>query len=157
AVWSGVAAQDATPVTPPPAEPAPAPSAAPGESPFRPIYARGIDFKQPSQVAFQDWPPKELVERPYWLPWGVMTFERSVLFNQPILLLVTVPWNRAAQRMQKRAFADPSVLRYLNENFVSVAVRADRRPDIHARYATGGWPAISLLLPDGSPMLSQAN
>ncbi len=143
------AAQDQTP---PPASPAP-----PTESPFRPLYARGIDFSRPSQVAFQGWPPKELVERPYWLPWGGMTFERAQLFNQPIFLLVTVPWNRAAQRMQKAALADPSVLRYLNENYIAIAVRADRRPDLHARYATGGWPAISLLLPDGSPMLSQAN
>jgi uncharacterized protein YyaL (SSP411 family) len=142
---SGAAAQD------------PTPPAAPTESPFRPLYARGIDFSRPSQVAFQGWPPKELVERPYWLPWGGITFERAQLFNQPIFLLVTVPWNRAAQRMQKAALADPSVLRFLNENYLAIAVRADRRPDLHARYATGGWPAISLLLPDGSPMLSQAN
>jgi uncharacterized protein YyaL (SSP411 family) len=142
-------AQDQTPSA---ATPAP-----PTESQYRPLYARGIDFKRPSQVAFQGWPPKELIERPYWLPWGGITFERAQLFNRPIFLLVTVPWNRAAQRMQKRAFADPSVLRYLNENYISIAVRADRRPDLHARYATGGWPAISLLLPDGSPMLSQAN
>jgi uncharacterized protein len=122
-----------------------------------PPYLKGIDLNLPAQDAFKSWPPKELEERAYWLPWTGLSLQRAVISNQPIFLLVTVPWNRAAQRMAAESLADPSVLRKLNRDYVSLLVSADRRPDIYARYGTGNWPAISLLLPDGSPMLSQVN
>ena len=60
-------AQDVPPPEPSSTEATPAaptPPSPPPESRFRPIYARGIDFTRPSQVAFQGWPPKELIERP---------------------------------------------------------------------------------------------
>jgi uncharacterized protein YyaL (SSP411 family) len=122
-----------------------------------PPYLKGVDLTLPAQAAFKSWPPKELAERAYWLPWTTLSLQRAVITNQPIFLLVTVPWSRAAQRMATEALADPLVLRALNQDYVSLLVSADRRPDIYARYGTGNWPAISLLLPDGSPMLSQVN
>jgi uncharacterized protein YyaL (SSP411 family) len=118
---------------------------------------KGVDLTLPAQAAFKLWPPKELEERPYWLSWTGLSLQRAVLYNQPIFLLVTVPWSRAAQRMAQEALADPLVLRTLNHDYISLLVSADRRPDVYARYGTGNWPAISLLLPDGSPMLSQVN
>lgn len=131
--------------------------AVPPAPPSRPVYLKGIDLNRPSQDAFKGWPPTELKERPYWLPWSVLSLQRAVVCNQPVFLLVTVPWNRSAQRMAQEALADPLVLRTLNHDYLSLLVSADRRPDIYARYGTGNWPAGSLLLPDGSPMLSQAN
>jgi uncharacterized protein YyaL (SSP411 family) len=122
-----------------------------------PSYLKGVDLKQPAQAAFKGWPPKDLVERPYWLPWSALALQRATLMNQPIFLLVTVPWSRAAQRMAEGPLADRGVLRVLNDEYLSMLVSADRRPDVYARYGTGNWPAISLLLPNGSPMLSQAN
>ena len=139
--------------------PAPAKPEGPAERPafVMPPYLKGIDLNRPAQSAFREWPPKELEERPYWLPWTPLSFQRARIFNQPVFLIVTVPWNRFAQRMMDEALADPRVLRTLNHDYVSLIVRADRRPDIYARYGTGNWPAISLLLPDGSPMLSEVN
>lgn len=134
-----------------------APEPAQGDPGVLPPYLKGINLDLPIQTAFRAWPPKELEERPYWLPWASMSFQRASIFNRPILLIVTVPWNRYAQRMMKEALADPLVLRTLNIDYVSIVVRADRHPDVYARYGTGNWPAISLLLPDGSPMLSQVN
>jgi uncharacterized protein YyaL (SSP411 family) len=131
---------------------------APAPAPFTmPPYLRGVDLDLPAQAAFKDWPPKALEERPYWLPWTGMSFQRASLFNQPVFLLVSVPWNRYGQKIMKEALADPIVLRTLNHDYVTIAVRADRHPDVYARYGTGNWPAITLLLPNGSPMLSQAN
>src|SRR5262245_11523438 len=141
---SPVSSQDA----PPSPEPAPA---AP------PAYLRGVDMNAPTQVAFRHWPPKELEERPYWLPWSGLSLQRAAVTNQPIFLMLTVPWSRPAQRMAKGALADPQVLRGLNQDFISILVRGDRRPDVTARYGGGEWPSIALLLPDGAPMLSQAN
>jgi uncharacterized protein YyaL (SSP411 family) len=125
--------------------------------PTLPPYLKGIDLNVPAQWAFITWPSKELQERAYWLPWSALSLQRAILLNQPIFLLVTVPWNRAAQQMASGALADPLVLRTLNHDYMSLLVSADRRPDIYARYGTGNWPAISLLLPNASPMLSQAN
>ena len=122
-----------------------------------PPYLRGIDLDLPTQAAFKNWPPPELEERAYWLPWSSLALQRAQLVNQPIFLMVTVPWNRYAQRMLKEALADAGVLRAMNRDYVAVAARADRRPDVYARYGTGNWPSLSLLLPDGSPMLSQVN
>jgi len=122
-----------------------------------PVYLRGVDMSRPAQAAFRHWPPQELEERPYWLPWNGLALGRAAVSRQPIFLMLTVPWSRPAQRMSKGALADPLVLRALNQDFVSIAVRADRRPDITARYGSGEWPSIALLLPDGAPMLSQAN
>jgi len=122
-----------------------------------PPHLKGVDLNQPAQAAFANWPPKELIERPYWLTWGSLAMQRASVFNQPIFLLVTVPWNRSSQTMAAEALKDPMVLRTLNRDYISVLVSADRRPDVYARYGTGNWPAISLLLPNGSPMLSQQN
>ena len=49
------------------------------------------------------------------------------------------------------------MLRQANQGWVTVLQRADRRPDIQERYQTGTWPVVAFLLPDGHPMLSQAN
>lgn len=133
------------------------PPGAPPSKFVMPPYLKGVDLDLPAQAAFKDWPPKEIEERLYWLPWTGLSFQRAALFNQPIFLFVSVPWNRFGQRIMKEALADPVALRQLNHDYISIAVRADRHPDIYARYGTGNWPAISLLLPDGSPMLSQAN
>ena len=140
----------------PPAETPAAPTLPPSKF-VMPPYLKGVDLNLPAQAAFKDWPPKELEERLYWLPWTGLTFQRASLFNQPIFLFVSVPWNRFGQRIMKEALADPVALRVLNHDYISIAVRADRHPDIFARYGTGNWPAISLLLPSGAPMLSQAN
>ena len=129
----------------------------PAATPPVPSYLKGIDLSQPAQAAFAGWPPAALHDRAYWLPWSSLTLQRAVLFNQPVFLLLTVPWSRSAQRMTSETLADPVVLRSLNQDYLSILVSADRRPDIYARYGTGNWPAISLLLPDGAPMLSQAN
>lgn len=115
------------------------------------------DLTQPSQAVFRDWPPAALLERPYWLPWGPLAFQRAALFDRPVLFVMTVRWNRVAQKMAMGTLSDPGVQRAVNAEFVSVLVNADRRPDIALRYGTGGWPVIALLNADGNPMLSQAN
>ena len=122
-----------------------------------PPYLVGVDLDLPSQEAFRDWPPDALVERPYWLGWGLAAFRRAALFDRPVLFVMTVRWNRTAWEMATGTLADGDVLRAINERFASILVNADRRPDIALRYATGAWPVIAFLNHDGTPMLSQAN
>ncbi len=122
-----------------------------------PAYLRGVDLAQPAQAAFLSWPPRELTERLYPLPWVSKTFWRAALFRRPIVMVLTVPWNRFAQRFHAETLAAPGVQRALNDGYLTVLVSADRRPDLRERYQTGSWPAVSLLLPNGKPILSQAN
>lgn len=117
----------------------------------------GLDLERPSQEAFRDWPPPQLVERPYWLPWSGTAFQRALLFNRPILFILEVNWSATARRMLDGALADPRVLRAINGGFIAVRANADLRPDLRERYQTGRWPTVAFLMPNGKPMLSQVN
>ena len=86
-----------------------------------------------------------------------MTFQRATLFDRPVLMVLSVPWSRPAQRMAGSVLSAPEILEAINAGFVSVYVDADRRPDVAERYRTGNWPVIAFLTPGGHPMLSEAN
>lgn len=134
----------------------------PGEERFAPRSAlqqalEGVDLAQPAQSAFRSWPSEALLRRAYWLPWTTMTFQRATLFDRPVLMVLSVPWSRPAQRMAGSVLSAPEILEAINAGFVSVYVDADRRPDVAERYRTGNWPVIAFLTPRGHPMLSQAN
>src|SRR5262245_41663269 len=144
-----------TPAPAPPASPAAPAEDAPDA--HLPPLLKGVDLNQPAQHAFRDWPPADLIERPYWHSWNARTFQRAELYDRPLLLVLAVPWNRLSQRMLTETLTDKTVLREVNAEYLSVLVSADRRPDVRERYQTGTWPAITLLLPNGNPMLSHAN
>lgn len=130
---------------------------APPEAPALPFFLEGVDLTQPAQHAFRSWPPEAVRDRAYWLPWSWLTFQRANILRQPVLLVLTVPWSHPAQKVMTDTLTDVSVLRVANESVLMVLVSADRRPDIRDRYRTGNIPALNLLLPNGMPMLSQAN
>jgi uncharacterized protein YyaL (SSP411 family) len=111
----------------------------------------------PSQVAYADWPPAELLRRGYWLPWSELAFNRAALFGRPILFVMTTGWSGPSRQMVEETLASETVLANLNLGYVTVLVNADRRPDLKERYQTGTWPVVAWLLPNGLPMLSQAN
>lgn len=111
----------------------------------------------PSQEAFSEWPSQELSQRPYWLPWTRQAFQRAGLFSRPVLFVMTVNWSLPVRSMMSGPLSNPEVLEEVNRNYVSVMANADRRPDLKERYQTGDWPVIAFLLPNGAPMLSQAN
>src|SRR5438034_8946640 len=61
--------------------------------------------------------------------------------------------------MEREAFSDASVARFLNEHFVSIKVDREERPDLDALYMSavlaitgrGGWPMTVFLTPDRRP------
>jgi len=61
-----------------------------------PAFLKGVDLARPAQEAFRGWPPPEVVERPFWLPWDWLAVQRAKLFDRPIFFMMTVPWNRLA-------------------------------------------------------------
>jgi len=120
-----------------------------------PDFAKILDFTIPVQQQFEDWPPDALVERPYWFPFSERSFFRAVLFGKPVFLFIDSRWNHHAHQVREDLLGDPEVLRRLNEEFMTVYVNIDRRPDIQERYQTGTMPVMSLLLPTGDPMISK--
>lgn len=122
-----------------------------------PTFLKGVELDLPSQEAFRGWPEPFLVERLYPLPWTDATFLRSRLLEQPLVLVLAEPWSEPSRKMFRESFRDPRVLRELNGQFLTVIASADRRPELMLRYQTASWPVVALLLPDGNPMLSQAN
>ncbi len=91
-----------------------------------------------------------------WLDWGSTAFARAKAEDKLILLDLTAVWCHACHLMDQTTYADQQVLTLLQENFIAIRVDTDQRPDLEARYRTGGWPTTSLLLPTGE-ILFQAN
>ena len=91
-----------------------------------------------------------------WHEWGKEAFDRAEAEDKLILLDLTAVWCHACHIMDQTTYADPRVLALLQSNFIAVRVDTDQRPDLEARYRTGGWPTTSLLLPTGE-ILFQAN
>ena len=67
-----------------------------------------------------------MLDRAYWYPWSFLTFQRAGLFGRPVLLVLTVGWNRQAQRMDAETLSDPEVARAINDGYVAIRVDADR-------------------------------
>jgi uncharacterized protein YyaL (SSP411 family) len=91
-----------------------------------------------------------------WYEWAPEAFNRAQAEDKLILLDLMAVWCHACHVMDQTTYADPRVLALLQTNFIAVRVDTDQRPDLEARYRTGGWPTTSLLLPTGE-ILFQAN
>jgi len=101
-------------------------------------------------------PPEENLPRPgpavwesadqsiAWKPWTAAAFQEARRRDCPVLLYLAAPGGEGL-------FAGgSSSLRFLaEERFVALRVDPFQRPDIARRYATGGWPALVVMDPDG--------
>ncbi len=94
-----------------------------------------------------------------WYPWGEAAFAKARAENKPIFLSIgyaSCHWCRA---MAQESFEDPEVGAFLNENFVSIKVDREQRPDLDEQFMLvtqtasggGGWPNSVFLTPEGAP------
>ena len=94
-----------------------------------------------------------------WYPWGEEAFARARAGDKPVFLSVGYSSCHWCHVMEKESFEDPEIAALLNENFVSVKVDREERPDVDAIYmravqgmtGQGGWPMSVFLTPDGEP------
>lgn len=86
-----------------------------------------------------------------WMAWGPDPFRKAILRDRLVLLRVDVGWSRAS-REARAVWDDPALARLVMDRFVPILVDADRRPDLRERYPAPGWPAITVLLPNGVPI-----
>ena len=94
-----------------------------------------------------------------WYPWGSEALEKARAEDKPILLSVGYSACHWCHRMREESFEDVATSALINQNFVSIKVDREERPDIDALYmdavqaltGSGGWPMTVFLVPDGAP------
>ncbi len=94
-----------------------------------------------------------------WQPWGPLALTQAQLLDRPIFLSIGYAACHWCHVMERESFEDHDIARILNENFVSIKVDREERPDLDQVYMTavqamtgsGGWPMSVFLTPDGKP------
>ena len=94
-----------------------------------------------------------------WFPWGDEAFSKAAREDKPIFLSIGYSTCHWCHVIEKESFEDDSVAELLNEDFVSIKVDREERPDIDNVYMAvcqaitgrGGWPLTVLMTPDKKP------
>ena len=94
-----------------------------------------------------------------WYPWGEEAFEKARREHKPIFLSIGYSTCHWCHVMAHESFENPETAKLLNENFVSIKVDREERPDVDRVYMTyvqastggGGWPMSVFLTPDLKP------
>ena len=94
-----------------------------------------------------------------WYPWGDEALARARAENKPILLSIGYSACHWCHVMERESFENEQIAQLMNENFVSIKVDREERPDLDQIYmdavqlltGRGGWPLTVFLTPDGEP------
>jgi uncharacterized protein YyaL (SSP411 family) len=94
-----------------------------------------------------------------WSPWGPDALARAKLLDRPIFLSIGYAACHWCHVMERESFEDEATARYLNDQFVSIKVDREERPDLDQVYMAavqamtggGGWPMSVFLTPEGRP------
>jgi len=97
-----------------------------------------------------------------WYPWGEEAFEKARREDKPVFLSIGYSTCHWCHVMERESFADGQVAALLNENFISVKVDREERPDVDSVYMTvcqaltgaGGWPLTIVMTPDKKPFFA---
>ncbi|RDE11640.1 MAG: thioredoxin domain-containing protein [Candidatus Thorarchaeota archaeon] len=97
-----------------------------------------------------------------WFPWSQEAFDKARIENKPIFLSIGYSSCHWCHVMAHESFEDSNVARLLNENFVSIKVDREERPDIDRVYmrvaqlmtGRGGWPLTIVMTPDKQPFFA---
>ena len=95
-----------------------------------------------------------------WQRWSNSIFNTSEDLDK--LLVVSIGYSSChwCHVMEEETFANDSIAKIMNENFINVKVDREENPDVDQAYMTasqlmtgmGGWPLNVITLPDGSPI-----
>ncbi|MFF4487144.1 thioredoxin domain-containing protein [Streptomyces sp. NPDC001544] len=94
-----------------------------------------------------------------WWPWSDEAFEEARRTGKPVLLSVGYSSCHWCHVMAHESFEDEATAAYMNDNFVSIKVDREERPDVDAVYmeavqaatGQGGWPMTVFLTPQAEP------
>lgn len=88
-----------------------------------------------------------------WYPWCNAAFSKAKNENKPIFLSIGYSTCHWCHVMEKESFEDIQIANMLNDNFISIKVDREERPDIDSIYmsacqtltGSGGWPLTLFL------------
>jgi uncharacterized protein YyaL (SSP411 family) len=94
-----------------------------------------------------------------WYPWGPEALEHARELDRPIFLSIGYSACHWCHVMERESFEDEDTARLLNDNFISIKVDREERPDLDQIYMMavqlmtghGGWPMSVFLTPDLRP------
>ncbi|MCM1257111.1 MAG: thioredoxin domain-containing protein [Roseburia sp.] len=97
-----------------------------------------------------------------WYPWCEKAFARARQENKPVFLSIGYSTCHWCHVMARESFEDKGIARLLNENFISVKVDREERPDLDSIYmevcqsltGSGGWPMTIFLTPEKQPFFA---
>src|ERR1051325_1073900 len=95
-----------------------------------------------------------------WYAWCPEALERAKVEDKLILLSIGYSACHWCHVMEHESFEDPRIAKVMNDNFVSIKVDREERPDLDQIYMTavqmmtgsGGWPMTVFMLPTGEPV-----
>lgn len=94
-----------------------------------------------------------------WFPWGTEAFDLARKENKPVFLSIGYSACHWCHVMERESFENELTASILNQNFISIKVDREERPDLDGIYMTavqmmtghGGWPMSVWLDQDGRP------
>ena len=94
-----------------------------------------------------------------WYPWNKIAHDEAKNNNKIIILSIGYSSCHWCHVMEKESFRNKVIAKYMNENFISIKVDREERPDIDNLYMEaiqlmgiqGGWPLNIFLLPNLKP------
>src|SRR6266550_456674 len=95
-----------------------------------------------------------------WYAWSPEAIERAAKEDKLVLLSIGYSACHWCHVMEHESFENASIAKMMNDNFVSIKVDREERPDLDQIYMTavqmmtgsGGWPMTVFLLPTGEPI-----
>src|SRR5712692_10159115 len=69
-----------------------------------------------------------------WYPWGADALERARTENKPILLSIGYSACHWCQVMERKTFENEAIAQVMNDNFLSIKVDREERPDLDQIY-----------------------
>ena len=81
--------------------------------------------------------------------------QRSAAENKKVFLIFEADWCRYCLQMEKETFQDPTVIAYVNRNFVPIRVDSDRQQDIASAYGVRGLPSTWFIAADGNRIVNR--
>jgi uncharacterized protein YyaL (SSP411 family) len=91
-----------------------------------------------------------------WTDWSDAAFTKARKENKPIILDLEAVWCHWCHVMDKDTYANPAVVKLINEHFVALRVDQDSRPDLSNRYQRYGWPATIIFASGGFELVKRA-
>ena len=97
-----------------------------------------------------------------WYPWGPEALEKAKTEGKPIFLSIGYSTCHWCHVMARESFEDEKIGKFLNENFVSIKIDRERRPDLDEQFmlvtqviaGNGGWPNSVFLTSQGKPFFA---